>query len=147
MRYRLASARLPAPPGNAAYVSSVGVVFDSSRTDAFWPECLPSANSSIIFSLNCRDVVGLAAGHEAVVDDHFFVDPVPARVLHVRLDGGPRGQRAPTDDIGSIKTHGPWQITATGFPASKKLRANRVAAGVERSSSGFISPPGIMSAS
>jgi hypothetical protein len=44
------------------------------------------------------NVVGLAAGDEAVVNDDLFVNPVRARVDEVGLDRRPGGQRAPFDD-------------------------------------------------
>jgi hypothetical protein len=43
--------------------------------------------------------------------------------------------------------HGPWQIAATGLPASKKAFANATAFGSIRSASGFMTPPGRRSAS
>src|SRR4051812_30923900 len=42
----------------------------------------------------------------------------------------------------STNVHGPWQITATGFPASTKPRANATASGLVRSWSGLATPPG-----
>src|SRR5581483_639999 len=55
--------------------------------------------------------------------------------------GGPPA--APT----SMTVHGPWQITATGLPESKKLFANATALGCMRRRSGFITPPGSRRAS
>src|SRR3954452_14384391 len=46
-----------------------------------------------------RDVVGLARGHEALVDVDLLVDPGPARVADVSLDRGPRGQRAALENV------------------------------------------------
>jgi hypothetical protein len=42
---------------------------------------------------------------------------------------------------------GAWQIAATGFSLSKKARTNATAASSVRSRSGFITPPGSISAS
>src|SRR5579884_440724 len=42
----------------------------------------------------------------------------------------------------STSVHGPWQITATGLPASKKAATNRTASSRVRSWSGFATPPG-----
>ena len=47
-----------------------------------------------------RQVVGVAAGHEALVDDDLLVDPVGARVAQVLLQRGPRGHGAAADDAG-----------------------------------------------
>src|SRR4051794_6671175 len=37
------------------------------------------------YPVECRDVIGLAAGYELSVANHFLVDPVRARVLQIRL--------------------------------------------------------------
>src|SRR5665213_1608985 len=42
----------------------------------------------------------------------------------------------------STSVHGPWQITATGFPASTNDLANATALGWVRRKSGFATPPG-----
>jgi hypothetical protein len=42
---------------------------------------------------------------------------------------------------------GPWQITPTGFPVSKKARTNDTARGSTRSWSGLATPPGSTRAS
>src|SRR5215212_836035 len=47
-----------------------------------------------------REVVGLAARHEAVVHHDLLVDPVPAGVLDVGPERRPRGELAAADDIG-----------------------------------------------
>lgn len=47
----------------------------------------------------------------------------------------------------SINICGPWQIAATGFPASKNFFTNPNAFGSIRSLSGFMTPPGMSSAS
>src|SRR3954452_13948561 len=47
-----------------------------------------------------RDVVGLARGHQALVDVDLLVDPGAARVADVGLDRRPRRQRAPAHDVG-----------------------------------------------
>ena len=36
--------------------------------------------------VKCWDVVGLSAGNQSVVDDHFFVHPARASIAHVDLD-------------------------------------------------------------
>ena len=36
-----------------------------------------------------RNVVGLAAGNEAVINNHFLIDPISTRIAHVDLDRGP----------------------------------------------------------
>src|SRR5258708_38690396 len=50
-------------------------------------------------------VVGLAAGHQAVVADHLLIDPVGAGVLQVVLQRRPRGHLAALD--GSRLAEGP----------------------------------------
>ena len=47
----------------------------------------------------------------------------------------------------STSVHGPWQITATGFPASTNDFANATALGWVRRKSGFATPPGNTNAS
>src|SRR4030081_638963 len=42
----------------------------------------------------------------------------------------------------SMTVHGPWQIAATGLPASKKAFAKATAFGSMRSLSGLMTPPG-----
>ena len=56
-----------------------------------------------------RDVIGLATRDQTLVDVHFLVDPVPARVADVGLYGGKRCQRPPTHDTGLDER--PWPVT------------------------------------
>jgi hypothetical protein len=42
----------------------------------------------------------------------------------------------------STMIHGPWQITATGLPASKNPLTKSTAAGTVRRKSGLATPPG-----
>ena len=44
----------------------------------------------------------------------------------------------------SIRVHGPWQITATGLPASKKAWMKDTTSSSVRNRSGFATPPGRM---
>ncbi len=75
--------------------------------------------------------------------DDLVVDPVGAGVDEVGLYAGPGGHGAAAHHVGSISVHGPWQITATGLPASKKPFANATAAVlVRRLSGGLATPPG-----
>ena len=46
----------------------------------------------------------------------------------------------------STSSHGPWQIAASGLPASWKARTKATAAGCMRSWSGLLTPPGRTSA-
>ena len=48
----------------------------------------------------------------------------------------------PRTTSASTSVHGPWQITATGLPASKNDLAKATASGSVRSWSGFATPPG-----
>src|SRR4051812_8030288 len=54
-----------------------------------------------------RDVVGLAAGDEALVHVDLLVDPGAARVAHVGLQRRPRRDRAALDDAGLDQDPGP----------------------------------------
>src|SRR5262249_18075765 len=47
-----------------------------------------------------RQIVGLAARHEALVDDDLLVHPVAARVADVGLQARPRREAAAADDAG-----------------------------------------------
>ena len=66
-----------------------------------------------------RDVVGLAARHEAAVDDDFLVDALRAGVLEVGRQQRPRVTVRSRTMPASISTHGPWQIAPTGLPARR----------------------------
>jgi hypothetical protein len=63
------------------------------------------------------------------------------------LSEGHDAIRRPRAAPASITVHGPWQITATGLPASKKSLMKSTASSCMRSRSGFMTPPGSSSAS
>jgi hypothetical protein len=58
------------------------------------------------------------------------------------MSDGHEAIRRPRAAPVSMMVHGPWQIAATGVPASKKALANATAFGSVRSASGFMTPPG-----
>ena len=95
-----------------------------------------------------RQVVGLAAGHEALVDDDLLVDPVGARVAQVRLQRRPRGHRAaPGRRRPRRGSTARGRSTPTGFLASKKARTKAMASASMRRESGLATPPGATSPS
>src|SRR5438876_4329555 len=119
----------------------------SSRTLVGWGSCSPSANSSIIFRLNA----GLSSGLRLVtspssVTTSRLTHSPPAFRISVR-DEGHEVRVLPATTTASTSIHGAWQIAATGFPASKKLRTNCTALSFCRRRSGFITPPGSSRAS
>src|SRR5262249_43083947 len=71
-----------------------------------------------------REVVGLPAGDEPVVDHDLLVHPLASRVADVGLKRGPRGTLRPRTPPDSTSIHGPWQITPTGLFCAKKSRTN-----------------------
>src|SRR5580704_965686 len=70
----------------------------------------------------------------------------PAFLRSVLIDGQ-EVMRRPRAFSASTIIHGPWQIAATGLPASKNAFTNATAAGIIRNLSGLITPPGNSSAS
>ena len=48
----------------------------------------------------------------------------------------------PSTTPASTSVHGPWQIAATGLPASKNALVNSTASGTVRRMSGLATPPG-----
>ena len=71
-----------------------------------------------------RDVVGLAARHEVAVHDGLLVDPLRAGFSRSVCSDGQDASRRPRAAPASMRVHGPWQIVATGLPASKNAFAN-----------------------
>ena len=63
------------------------------------------------------------------------------------LSDGQDAIRLPRAAPASMMVQGPWQIAATGLPASKNAFTKSTAAGCIRSLSGFMTPPGSSSAS
>src|SRR5262245_26948226 len=63
------------------------------------------------------------------------------------FNDGQAPMRRPLAAPASMTIQGPWQIAATGLPASKKAFTNSTAFGCMRSASGFITPPGSRRAS
>src|SRR5450755_1252566 len=111
------------------------------------PVCRPSQNSSIIFLLKA----GISSGLRLVTrplstTTSLSTQCAPAFRISVLIAGQEVTVR-PRITLASIRTHGAWQIAATGLPSRKKWRTNSSASSDERNVSGFISPPGIMSAS
>ena len=93
-----------------------------------------------------RQVIGVAARHEPVVDNHFLVDQLPPAlrmsVLRLGHDVIVRSRRTSA----STSVHGPWQITPIGLPASTKARTKPTASSSARRKSGLATPPGRTSA-
>jgi hypothetical protein len=98
-------------------------------------------------AIESRKVVGLAAGHETAVHHDLLVSPLRAGIADVRLQRGPGGLAMPFAAPLSITVQGPWQIAATGLPASKNDLTNATAPALMRNASGFMTPPGSTSAS
>ena len=89
-----------------------------------------------------RDVLRPAAGHQVPVHHRRLVHTTaPAFRRSVRSDGQDVICR-PLASPASMIVHGPWQIDATGLPASKNARTNATAGVSIRSRSGLITPPG-----
>src|SRR5207247_353245 len=62
------------------------------------------------------NVVGLPARDDAFVDDDLLVDPVPARVADVRLEGRPRGECPAARDARLDQHPGPMADDRHRFP-------------------------------
>ena len=75
-----------------------------------------------------RDVVGLAAGDQALVDVDLLVDPGAAGVADVGLQRGNEVIVRPLTMPASTSTHGAWQIAAIGLRgfAKSAREAHRV---------------------
>src|SRR6476660_7123236 len=54
------------------------------------------------------NVIRLAAGHQAVIDDDLFVHPIAPSILDVALNRGPRRESPPTHQAG-FNQH-PWSV-------------------------------------
>ncbi len=94
------------------------------------------------FSVERRKIIGLATGDQLLVDDDFIVHPIGAGVLRSVLSDGQEVICRPRAAPASRMDQGPWQIDATGLPASKKALTNATAFGAILSESGFMTPPG-----
>ena len=106
---RAPSARRAAPPGGSGRllgVTALGELLDHLRAER-------------------RQVVRLAARHQPAVDVDLLVHPVRAGVLRSVRSVGHDVMVRPSTTPASMSVHGPWQITATGFPSSKKPRTKR----------------------
>src|SRR5689334_18066234 len=67
-------------------------------------------------------------------------EPPALRMSVCRL--GQEVRVRPSTAPASTNVQGPWQMTATGLPSSKKDLANRTAPGCIRKKSGLATPPG-----
>src|SRR5687767_10381867 len=94
-----------------------------------------------------RDVVRFPTRDEAFIDHDLLVDPVGAGIAQISTQRRQEVTRRPRATPASITVQGPWQIAATGLPASKKALTKATASGMMRSVSGLITPPGRCSAS
>src|SRR5262249_26527899 len=104
-------------------------------------------NSSSIFTLN----TGMSSGFRLVTmpwstTTSSSTQCPPAFRISVFREGQEVRERPGTASA-STSTQGPWQIEATGLPASKNDRTNATAFGIILSRSGFITPPGSNNAS
>ena len=93
-----------------------------------------------------RHVVRLARRDQVAVFDDRLVDVAAAGVLDVDGDRRPAGERAARSALAEMSSCGPWQMAATGLPASIASRARSTIAWRMRILSGAW-PPGITSAS
>src|SRR5437763_4895052 len=108
-----------------------------------WPGCTPSQNSSTSFSQNA----GRSSGFRDVTrpwstTTSSSTQLPPAFRMSVSSDGHEVSLR-PRATSASTSIHGPWQITATGLPASKNERTNSTASSSVRIVSGLPTPPGM----
>lgn len=87
-------------------------------------------------------VIGLAAGHQAVIHHHLLVDPVGACIAQILFDTRVGGQPATFTTPALIRIQGAWQIAATGLCAWKKALTKLKAFSSWRRASGLNRPPG-----
>ena len=112
------------------------------------PSWRPSWNSSIIFFVEGRDVVRLAAGDDALVGDHLLVDPGAAGVADVGPQARPGGQGAAAHDVGLDQHPGCVADRRDRLAARRRTRARTATASSSiRSESGLTAPPGTTRAS
>src|SRR4051812_31817975 len=108
-----------------------------------WPEWTPSQNSSTSFLQNA----GRSSGFRDVTSPWSTTTSSstqlpPALRMSVSSDGHDVTLR-PRTTSASTSIHGPWQMTATGLPASKNERTNSTASSSMRIASGLPTPPGM----
>src|SRR6478752_4766082 len=108
---------------------------------------MPALKSSIIARLNAGISLGLrAVTRLPSVTASLSTHSAPALRISVFRDGHEAILR-PRATPASMIVHGPWQIAATGLPASKNDFTKATALGSMRNLSGLMTPPGSSSAS
>jgi hypothetical protein len=78
--------------------------------------------------VECRNVIGLAAGYELAIDDNLAIYPVGAGILQISLERRP-GSDSLSPQCASSSVHGPWQIAPTVFPVETNWRTKFTALG------------------
>jgi hypothetical protein len=109
--------------------------------------CLPFRELLDQLLVERRDVVGLAARDEPLVDVHFLVDPVAARVADVGLQRRERRQRASAHDAGLDQRPRRVADRADRLALLEEVAHELRRVLVLRRLSGLPTPPGSTSAS
>ena len=104
-----------------------------------WPRA--AANRVIISRLKAEMSSGLRLVRQIAVDDRFLLDDFGAGVSQIVVMEDQEVIRRPRAWSASTTIHGPWQIAATGLPASKNAFTRATATGTILSLSGLITPP------